>query len=248
VTCYKYETSHYLRTRHVGACDGEMCSGCEPCTEAHCRCKTHLQPGENSCAKCVGDAREHLRNIGGSILELTVETPHQGIRSEAAKLTGPAADPEAWMWRRVTKARQGGLLNDAHANEDDRHPHTILGDWEFMIRDLLNQPTDLRWTLGRCIDYLTDRLTTLARNQDFDFEQFADEIRTLHSHLETVRHNQPQGDPAGVGCFDCGGGLERKLTANSGFEDVWTCRGCRRRYTYAEYNFALRAALEGQTA
>jgi hypothetical protein len=40
---------------------------------------------------------------------------------------------------------------------------------------------------------------------------------------------------AQAGCGQCDQG---------GFEDHWTCGGCKRRYTYAEYNFALRANLE----
>ena len=79
--------------------------------------------------------------------------------------------------------------------------------------------------------------------EEAPFEDFARDVRRCRSHLENVLHDENQGDRANVGCFDCGGDLERRLTAG-GFEDHWTCRRCRRRYTYAEYNFALRAALE----
>jgi hypothetical protein len=86
-------------------------------------------------------------------------------------------------------------------------------------------------------------LTDLARDPEQDINEFARDIRTCRAHLESVLHDQPKGDPANIGCFECGSGLERRLT-DTGFEDHWTCKGCRRRYTYAEYNFALRAALE----
>jgi hypothetical protein len=249
MSCYKYETGHYLRTRHVGACDGEMCSGCEPCTDHHCNCRqnTHLQDGEQICAKCVGKIRADLNDIERLMAAMPTEATHRGIDSEAANLIGPAADPEAWSWRKVS-AMQGRKDHISTIEDDDpHHPKTVLGTWERMIREDYEQPTNLYWTLSRCIDYLAGKLTTLARNPDQDITLLAREIRQCRAHLESVLHDQGMGDPANVGCFECGGSLERRLTT-TGFEDHWTCKQCRRRYTYAEYNFALRAALEGQIA
>lgn len=126
---------------------------------------------------------------------------------------------------------------------DEQHPVYILGSWEQLWRDHLTQPTDLAATLPRLVDYLDRHMHEMAAEPEVPFEDFARDLRGCRGHLEDVLRDQNQGDRAGVGCFDCGGDLERRLT-EQGFEDHWTCQRCRRRYTYAEYNFALRASLE----
>ena len=41
-----------------------------------------------------------------------------GVNSEAANMAGPAADPEAWSWRKVT-AKQGGPWHLSLVEDDD---------------------------------------------------------------------------------------------------------------------------------
>jgi hypothetical protein len=246
-TCYHDDGAWWVKGRHdEHPADWEgTCPGCQRCRERHCTCRKHLADGDQACPECVGHVRNDLRSIEDMMAAMPTEAVHRGVNSEAAMLTGPGADPEAWSWRKVTLARAG--YDWALIPEDDKHPRAVLGDWERMIREDYDQPTTLEWTVSRSVDYLTGLLTRLSRDEEQDFPLFAREIRRLCRHLEEALHDEPCGDRANVGCFDCGGALERKLTA-TGFEDQWTCRVCRRRYTYAEYNFALRAALEGRTA
>lgn len=255
MNCYHDQGEWFVKSRHLEhPIDWEGdCPGCQPCESRHCSCRKHLADGDNACPECVGEVREHLNDVERLSSLMPTEAVHRGVNSQAAMIVGPATDPESWSWRKVTLARKGVAFADIP--EDDSHPRAVLGDWERMFREDYENPTSLEWTISRGVDYLLGILTRVARDDGQDFPLFAREIKRLKTHLESVLHDQAMGDRAGVGCFDCGGSLERKLTdrkGNSsdhrrdtgGFEDVWTCRGCRRRYTYAEYNFALRAKLE----
>jgi hypothetical protein len=174
---------------------------------------------------------------------LPTEVEHRGVNGEAMMLLGPSANPEAWRNRAMSAMRgrvDAGYLDDCR---DEAHPLWVLGTWEQLWRDHLDQPSDLRQTIGRAGDYLERQMHRMAEDDEVPFDDFAGDVRRCRSHLEAILHDQAQGDVANVGCFECGGDLERRLT-DAGFEDHWTCRRCRRRYTYAEYNFALRASLE----
>jgi hypothetical protein len=226
---------------HLDDCAGD-CSGCLPCDSTHCLvCSKNHTP--SVCADCLADTRDTLHAIGVLCGALDREAVVKGVDSTAAMLAGPAANPEAWRNRAMSAMR--GRVDAAYLEDckDELHPLWVLGTWEQVARDTLDQPTDLAATLPRLVDYLNRQLHVLAVSLDFDFATMAKEFRGCLGHLEAVIHDQPQGDRANIGCFDCGRELERKLLKD-GFDDHWTCRGCRRRYTYAEYNFALRAALE----
>lgn len=153
-------------------------------------------------------------------------------------LNGPTANPEAWIQR----GRYGHKYPlDARLGEN--HPAWVLGSWQYRYQAELGHETPVEFTIGDAADYLDRNLAYFATYTDLPFDDFATDLRTCHAHIEAVLHDQAFGDRANVACFECHSLLERKLTT-SGFEDVWTCQGCKRKYTYAEYNFALRAKLE----
>lgn len=124
------------------------------------------------------------------------------------------------------------------------HPLYCLAYWDGVWRDALehDEPNE-RLTVATATDYLDRQLTYMAGFEHVPFEDFARDLRKCRAHLESVLHDQNQGDRANVGCFECGADIERRL-GKQGFEDFWTCVKCRQRYTVAEYNFALRAKLE----
>lgn len=128
-------------------------------------------------------------------------------------------------------------------NRDEPHALWVLGTWDMLITEHYGHERTQRVTVESAAAYLTANLSDLAQDPDFAFEELASEVKQCRAHMESVLHDQARGDVANIGCFDCGDRLERRL-GEHGFEDHWTCRGCRRRYTYAEYNFALRASLE----
>lgn len=250
-----------LSGRHTEDCEwdtqrtGFECRGCAPCTEPHCRVcgKTHA---EQTCPACAGEARDDLHTIGRLTGNLAPEAKHRGVNSEAMKLLLPAADPEAWghitTSLRVGRLPHGYLVCDRCDNpwpcdrhaDTELHPLFVLGNWDAIWREALDhaEPPE-QLTIATAGRYLDTQLTYMAGWEHSDFDDFARDLRKCRTHLESVLHDQNQGDRANVGCFECGGDLERKLCA-TGFEDQWTCRQCKQTYTPGQYNFALRAKLE----
>ena len=231
-----------LRNRHGHECPGDECPGCLPCPHNHCVVCTR-QHSEGACPECVAATRDDLAAIRLMCGALPTEVEHRGVNGEAMMLLGPSADPEAWRNRAMSAMR--GRVDDAYLEDcrDEQHPLYVLGDWEQIYRNHLDHPTDLRQTVDRAGSYLDRHMHTLAETDDIPFDEFAAALRGCRHHMQAVLHDQNQGDVANIGCFECGARLERKLTDN-GLDDVWTCQRCRRKYTHAEYNFALRAELE----
>lgn len=230
--------------RHDDNCPGEPCAGCQPCTEPHCRLcgNTHA---DGTCPECLASTRADLHEIARDCDSLPSEVAHRGINGEAMVLLGPAADPEA-RGHLEASVLAGRVPSDyLDVADGELHPLFILGTWDSVWRDALEheEPTE-RLTLAASVDYLDRQMTYMSGFEHVAFEDFAKDLRKCRTHLASVLHDQERGVRANVPCFDCGSPLERQL-GKAGFDDHWTCRGyCRRRYTIAEYNFALRASLE----
>ena len=243
---------------HYDHCPQEGCAGCWPCTARHCvSCGiAHADTAHpNTCAKCLGYVREDLTQIAEMTGVMPAEGAHRGVNAQAVALAGPTANPEAWRHRAMSA--MFGRVDSAYLEDcwDERHPLWVLGTWADVWRLHLDHPTAARVTVPRAWRYLNEHLSRMAQEDEPDFGQFVSEVRGCRSHLQSVLHDQAQGDRANVACFDCGGTLERRLMERKqhasdhrrdtgGFEDFWTCDKCQRRYTVAEYNFALRAKLE----
>lgn len=237
------ERPRTLADRHADDCATETCAGCLACPGPHCRvCGTAHASG--SCAECVAEVRGNLHDIAADCDSLPAEVAARGINGEAMMLLGPAADPEA-RGHLEASVLAGRVPVDYLDNADhELHPLFVLGQWDMVWRDALEhaEPTD-RLTILSAVDYLDRQLTYMAGYEHVSFSAFATQLRDCRTHLASVLHDEERGVRANVPCFDCRGDLERKL-GKGGFEDHWTCRTCRRRYTIAEYNFALRASLE----
>jgi hypothetical protein len=226
----------------------EMPNG-DPCPLAHCQSCGHRHVEAKTCPTCIGEARTDLIDIVKHAAQLPEEAGDKGVNSEAAMLDGATADVAAWRQRR-TYGYRDVTDHDKHGNLvfpdrlGENSPLWVLGTWDLLVTEHYGHKRTKRITLERARDYLAANLTDLAQDPDFPFNDMAKDFRKCRGHLEDVLHDSRRGDIANVGCFDCGGDLERRLTDKAGFEDHWTCQRCHRRYTYAEYNFALRASLE----
>lgn len=245
--------------RHIEDCAHDDCPGCQPCTEPHCRCcgRTHAN---GTCAECLADSREALHTIARRCDSLPAEVEARGIDGEAMMLLGPAANFEArgHLEASVLAGRVSReAIESSHLKgcDDPRclgcagelHPEFVLGRWEDVWRDALeHDPPADRFEMAATVDYIDRTMSYMADYPHVPFEDFAKDLRRCGGHLEAVLHDQSRGDRANVGCFECGGDLERRI-GDEGFEDFWTCDKCRRRYTSPEYNFALRAKLEEAT-
>lgn len=238
------QTPRTLPNHHADDCDTDTCVGCLPCPNAHCRVcgNTHH---DGTCPECLAVVRQNLHQIARRCGALPGEVENRGINGEAMMLLGPSVDPEQLGHVQASIAAGRISADYLERADHDLHPLLVLGTWDMVWRDALehDEPAETV-TISLATDYLDRQLSYMAGYPHVPFEDFASAVHDSLRHLESVLHDQSQGDRANVGCFDCGGDLERRLTARDGFEDWWTCRGCRRRYTQAEYNFALRAKLE----
>lgn len=209
---------------HEPDCADDDCRGCQECPNPHCRVcgRTHA---EQTCAECVAATRDDLRTIAAMCDALPAEVIHRGIESEAMVLLGPVADPEAWG--HIDASVRVGRLPAGYidAADNDRHALIVLGTWEMVWRDHLDQPTALKATLPRLVDYLDRQLHIMAAEPYVPFEDFARDLRGCRSHLEAVLHDGEQRD-TGAPCMTCEIPLRREwgklVTA-----DGWRCPRCR---------------------
>jgi hypothetical protein len=206
---------------------------------------THVGKHDDTCAECMAEIRGNLREIGRLCDALPEEVEHRGVNGEALMLLGPVADPEAWGHVEASVAA-GRLPRDWQDPTGELSPHFVLLRHQMIWRDALEHDDAPDASLATAINYLDQNLTYMAGFPWVDFPDFAKDLRTCVGHLLSVLHDQERGVRANVPCFECGSDLERRL-GKAGFDDHWTCRNtrCERRtYTIAEFNFALRAALE----
>jgi hypothetical protein len=252
-TCRFVASDHprVLPQRHQDECADDECAGCLPCPLDHCRvCGVEH---DRACGGCLNEARDNLDEIQELYDDLPWDAITRGVNGEAAALLGPAADPEAWG--HVTASMATGRIpadwrllpgDKPELTDDERHPLWVFGTWAMVYRDAFDHDEPVsRATVASEAGYLARNLTYMGDFEWVPFEDFARDLRGCVGHLKAVRHDQDHGVRANIPCFDCGADLERRLGLK-GFDDAWTCRGrgCGRRYTIAEYNFALRAALE----
>lgn len=187
--------------------DGEPCrtddygDPTRHCT-ARRTCTQHVGPDELTCARCIGRARTNLRRIPVVSRLMMLVALEDGVNSEAANLAGPAADPEAWSWRKVA-ARQGkswhlSLIED----DDEEHPYLVLGRWDLMLREDYDQPSDEPVSIANAAAYIESQLGRVAQDDGQDFPLLAREIRKCRQHLERVLRTA-QSRQRGAPCPDC---------------------------------------------
>lgn len=248
------DQARVLPGRHEDGCEDETCRGCQPCTMDHCRVCT-VEHSSGACGGCLAEVREGLTELRQMCGALPEEVETRGIDGEAMNLLGPAADPEArGHWEAsVLAGRIVPVDCDARDLHEVRawletaahelHPLIVIGGWAIVYRDTFEHSEPVgRVDVLTETGYLERNLTEMAEVEFVPFEDFARDLRRCVGHMEQVLGNSDRGERTNIDCLDCGAALERRLGAQ-GFEDVATCRGCRRRYTGPEYNFAVEANL-----
>lgn len=230
------ETPRAVRGRHVEDCETDDCRGCQRCTEPHCGTCGRTHVDQQTCASCCAATRDDLR----AVRTLTGQLRHHAIvggsdgHLEAARAI-PGGEAMVLMG-------PGGESGDALPS-DPMPSLLLLATWEDAWRHELGQPAAAHLAdMPTAYGYLSDWLDVAAQKHPA-FDEFASDLRRQVARLEAVLHDGIKDDPAGIECFECGGGLVRKMT-DHGMDDRWTCRRCRRRYTDPEYHLAIRAMLE----
>lgn len=247
----------WLTPEHRADCNQHDCEGCRPCPKTHCamrgRCPNHVnaEAGLITCPGCIGKVRGDLRAIEHLSDHLMLEAIERGVDSEPAVLAGPAADPEASMWRRITQTPKLHTLDPA----DDQHPLTVLGTWDFMLREDYDQPTALTVTVARSAAYIGGLLDRVAQDDEQDFELLAAELRACRSHLEDVMGDSRTPE-RGAPCPACRvedkhaprlvkhwerrteeyaeGNEDRAWTG-----DRWECPRCKQHWSEADYRIKV---------
>jgi hypothetical protein len=270
----RWNGKHQPRTlvgRHGEDCPGETvtdeeggperiegCDGCQRCPGPHCRvCQIHHVTGTDTCGDCLDEVRTNLAEIEAKCAGLLTEATHRGVEGEAMALLGPVANAEARQhWEasvfagRITPmecdARElVDVVRWLETADDERHPLLVIGTWSMTYRDAFehDEPSG-RVELGNELGYLSRNLTYMAGFEWVPFEDFANDVRVCVAHLEDVLGDSSRGERTNIDCLDCGGTLERVL-GKEGFEDVATCRDCKRRFTKPEYSLAVKRTYIG---
>lgn len=249
--CKWTEDGYRVKGEHFDECDkGDECAGCWPCHPKsdlghpleHCqarkRCVQHVEPGTLTCVKCVNRGRTILAKIVNLYALMPGEARHKGVESEAANLAGPAADPEAWSWRKTAASKAGRLATIE--DDDPHHPHLVLGRWDFMLREDYDQPTSERVTVSGSAAYLDGQLARLAQDEHQDYADFLREVSTCLAHMEAVLHD---GSPIerGAPCPKCGASaLIRDYGTRAG-DDRWRCPECKEWWSDNDYRSKVTA-------
>lgn len=202
MTCrWNREAEAYLTS------DGDPCRTDEygdptkHCT-ARRSCAVHIGRDEMTCPRCIGRVRADLHKIPPKAALMLPVALGAGVDSQAANLAGPAADVEAWSWRKIA-AKQGVAWHVSLIEEDDeQHPYSVLARWEAMIREDYDQPRETPTSIESAAEYLTTMLGRIAQDPEQDFPLMAREIRKCHQHLENVLATA-RYDERGVPCPDC---------------------------------------------
>lgn len=198
---YDREAGKYLR-------DGEPCKRDEyGDPTSHCtarrNCAEHVAPNELTCARCLGRTRAIIRGIPDRAALMMPVALTMGVDSTAANLAGPAADTEAWTWRKVAARRGGSWHLSLIEDDDDRHPYTVLTRWALMIaEDYGHELTDL--DVASAADYLDRNLARIAQDPTQDFTLLTSEVRKCRRHLESVLATA-QHKERGAPCPECVG-------------------------------------------
>ena len=191
--------------------DGEPCRRDEygdptrHCTSRR-TCNQHVGPSEQTCARCIGRTRQDIRQTVQLAALMLPEALIQGVESEAANLAGPAADPEAWSWRKVAAMQGRAWHLSMVEDDDDWHPFTVTTRWAWLLSNAYNGPTPDVWNISNAAAYLDVVLHRVAQDDDQDFPQLAREFRKCRNHLEAVLANshQPERGAPCPACRDAG--------------------------------------------
>lgn len=263
--CYRERTNevYFTRNAHRADCNEDGCRGCRPCTERHCSgrksCTWHIPEGQLTCGRCINAARNDLRWIENLAALMMAAAIGEGVNSEAANLAGPSVDPEAWSWRKAA-ARGGGTWHASLVEDDDEHhPHRVLGTWARMLAEDYDHDMPEAATLAWCAAYLDRALHRVAHDPEQDFPLMARELRKCRQHLDSVLHDD-QRPERGMPCPECTGsltGLGPRLVRKYGHycdeedctrinheddgADVWQCPRDRT-HTWSPADYDLRLA------
>lgn len=200
----------------------------EPCWERHCLSCGSRHVDQLTCAWCVGQARETLREIGRLCELLPEEVEVKGVQSEAMVLLGPACDVEArgHLEASVAAGRlSADYLEDA---DDEHHPLLVLGNSQMEWEAELDHESTSKVTVSGALHYLGVNLTDMAQWPHITIaDHWAAWVACL-GHLRSVLRDTGQ-EVTGAPCPTC----HRHLRLDG---EMWVCRECRTTRDQVQYD------------
>ena len=125
---------------------------------------------------------------------------HEFPGGEAMNLLGPAASMTGWQEVFEQIEESEGDLRYADDQVAQHHVRLVVGDWEERVRQWRDQPTGLRVTVPRSVDYLRRNLTWIVDHFD-PAPVMAREIAQCRRALENVLREGDRFDTSAAACF-----------------------------------------------
>lgn len=253
-----------LPDRHLAACDGKHCAGCQPCPDQHCTSCRKRHTLDRICPTCLGEVREILVDIvhlsaqllphalaGGDHGKLEAARPIPG--GDAMVLLGPASlgdERKAAHAALFAEAQAQGLteqaawawaskrVGDDEIAGDPIHTANLLKGWERDWSKYAGVPR----TVGQHLDW--------AAQHHPAFSDFVSEIRDHRTYLENLVHDGVRTD-LGAPCPKCQRPLEKVWAdgddANEE-DDRWWCPRCKVSRKPGEYVHVVTAGYRQHAA
>lgn len=129
----------------------------------------------------------------------------------------------------------------------DVHPVNVLGSWALLIREERNQPTDLKQTLSRSMDYITGSLDWMLSTDEcgdavfLPVTEVAADLAKVKRAMENILKSGKRAERVRVTCTNEQCAEKPRLVKDYGAQarwDVHRCPKCKKRYDEREFKKA----------
>ncbi|VXC07849.1 hypothetical protein [Aeromicrobium sp. 9AM] len=171
-------------------------------------------------------------------------------------MMAPASTPSRWeqTYEQLESMRwdEGVVWEDIdyapdQRAEDDHHPLYVMASWTEIIREERDQPTDLKPTISRCVDYLKGSIDWCLRTDEHGdmewlaIDQMLEDLEGVKRAMENVLIVGLRAERTRVNCTQEKCDAKPRLIKIYGAQARWDeykCPGCGDRYTPSQYEAA----------
>jgi hypothetical protein len=198
------------------------------------------------------ELRNRINRDLGAVERLYADLHWQAVASykdrempggRAMNMLGPAANRERWdeqyfaaemqVWEDDSRSWPEFVDYFDDQVDSDQHPLFVLDSWAQVVREERDQPTSLKATVSRCVDYLHGSVDWMLHTNEwnelewFAVHEFARELRSLVTSMENVLSAGRRSDRIRTMCMYCDEAprLVRRWTESED-RDHWYCPGC----------------------
>ena len=152
----------------------------------------------------------------------------------AMVMLGPGADVEAFGYAQLSAIM--GRVDPGSVEADDiEQPLSFLAGWVDIVREERDQPSDLKATISREVDYLGKSTDWMLSNDEYgdmrfiQVDDFAEHLAKVRRALENVLHAGHRATRIRAECKSCDAAPRlclRQGEATDGSQDHWYCPNC----------------------